>query len=97
MAGRPITLCIAGQDYRVVSSADESELKRLAHAVGAKMAELSPQSRLAGPQAMLLAALALAHELEEERARRILVERRAREMLGDVLGRIDDVLGVSEE
>jgi len=41
---------------------------------------------------VLLAAIALAHELEQERARRLAVEGRARDMLRRVLVRIDDVL-----
>lgn len=96
MDGRAVNLSIAGQSYRVVSSADEEELQRLAEAVGAKMAEVTPDGRVIGPQAMLLAAMALAHELEEERSRRAAVELRTQEMLRNVLGRIDDVLGTSE-
>jgi hypothetical protein len=46
---------------------------------------------------VLLAAIALAHELEEERARRVNVERRAKEMLHRVLGRIDEALGSASE
>lgn len=91
MAGRPVQLRIGSQSYKVVSSASEEELQRLADKITAKMAELSP-GKAASPQAMLLAALALAHELEEERALRMSVERRARDMLRRVLLRIDDAL-----
>ena len=45
---------------------------------------------------MLLAAIALAHELEQERARRVAVERKARDMLRRVLVRIDDALDPSD-
>ncbi len=92
MDARPVQLRIAGQSYKVVSSADEEELQRLADAVSAKVTELTPRGKAASPQSMLLAAIALAHELEEERARRAAVERRTRDMLRRVLVRIDDAL-----
>ncbi len=92
MDTRPVQLRIGGQSYKVVSSADEEELQRLAGAVSAKVAELTPSGKTAPPQAVLLAAIALAHELEQERARRLAVERRARDMLRRVLVRIDDAL-----
>jgi len=92
MDTRPVQLRIAGQSYKVVSSADEDELHRLAGAVSAKVAELTPNGKTAPPQAVLLAAIALAHELELERARRLAVERRTRDMLRRVLVRIDDAL-----
>jgi cell division protein ZapA len=44
------------------------------------------------PQSMLLAAMSLAHELQEERAKRESLERRTRDVLQRVLVRIDDVL-----
>ena len=85
-------LRIGGQSYKVVSSADEVELQRLAGAVSAKVAELTPRGKATPPQALLLAAIALAHELEQERSRRVAVEGRARDMLRRVLVRLDDAL-----
>jgi cell division protein ZapA len=92
MDARPVNLRIAGQSYKVVSTASESELQRLAETVNAKVESLTAPGKGANPQAVLLAAMALAHELEEERARRVAVERRAREMLRRVLGGIDEAL-----
>lgn len=92
MDGRPVSVRIAGQSYKVVSSSSEEELQRLAGTVNAKVEELTPPGKAAGSQAVLLAAIALAHELEEERARRVQVERRAKEMMKRVLGQIDDAL-----
>jgi cell division protein ZapA len=92
MDTRPVELRIGGQSYRVVSSADEDELQRLAGTVSAKVSELTPSGKTAPPQAVLLAAIALAHELEQERARRLAFERRTRDMLRRLLVRIDDVL-----
>jgi cell division protein ZapA len=65
--------------------------------VSAKVEELTPPGKSVAPQAVLLAAMALAHELEEERARRLSVERRAKDMLKRVLGRLDDALDSATE
>jgi cell division protein ZapA len=92
MERRTVALQIGGQNYKVVSTSPESELQRLAAKVDAKMAELTPRGRVVSPQAMLLAAMALAHELEEERTRREALERRTRDLLRRVLVRIDDAL-----
>lgn len=88
----PVELRVGGQTYRVVASASEQELLRLAQVVDSKLRELTPKGRSISAQSMLLAAMALAHELEHERARRVDVERRSRELLERVLHRIDDVL-----
>lgn len=93
MSRRTVDLRIAGQNYRVVSSADEEELRRLAGVVEAKVAEVSGRGRGPVGQSVLLAAIALAHEVEAERAKRSQLERRAKDMLRRVLQRIDDVLG----
>jgi cell division protein ZapA len=97
MERRTVALQIGGQSYKVVSTAPEMELQRLAATVNAKLADLTPRGRPVSPQTMLLAAMALAHELEEERARREGVERRTRDLLRRVLVRIDDVLDGDED
>src|SRR5687768_9540653 len=91
MERRTVQLAIAGQTYKVVSSASEDELQRLATVIDEKVSSLAPRGR-AAPQALLLAAMALAHELESERAQREKVERRTRDLLRRVLVRIDDAL-----
>lgn len=96
MDRRTVALQIAGQSYKVVSTAAESDLHRLAATVTAKLAEVAPRNRPAPPQAMLLAAMALAHEVEEERAKREALERRTRDLLRRVLVRVDDALEHSE-
>lgn len=83
---------IAGQSYRVTSSAPEEDLNRLAQMIETKLGELSPRGRPAPAQAMLLAAMALAHEVESERVQRESLERRTRDVLRRVLMRIDDAL-----
>lgn len=95
MDRRTIELSIAGQKYRVVSSVGEAELHRLAGIVNTKLGEVAP-GRAQASQAMLLAAIALAHEAETERARRESLEGRTRDLLQRLLGRIDDVLGPEE-
>lgn len=105
MDGRPVSLRIAGQSFKVVSTASDEELQRLAQTISAKVEEIGlhdaggggarPESKLS--QAVLLAALALAHELEEERARRRAVEERARDILQRVLGQIDEAIDCTAE
>jgi cell division protein ZapA len=97
MDRRTVSLSIAGQSYKVVSSAPESELQRLAAVVTEKLAEVSPRGKPVPPQAMLLAAMALAHELDAERSKRTALERKTRDLLRRVLMRIDDALEPVED
>ncbi len=97
MERKPIQLHIGGQSYKVVSSASEEELARLGAVVDAKIAELTPRGRAPAPQALLLAALALANDLEEERGQRDALERRTRDLLRRALLRIDDALDTDGE
>jgi cell division protein ZapA len=92
MDRRTVELRIAGQNYRVMSSAPEEDLTRLAEMIDAKLGELSPRGRPVPAQAMLLAAMALAHDVEAERSQREALERRTRDVLRRVLVRIDDAL-----
>ena len=87
-----VQLKVAGQTYKVVSSADDDELQRLAAVVDGRVAELSPKGRVVPPQAVLLAAIALAHDLEEERSKREALERKTRDLLRRILMRVDDAL-----
>jgi cell division protein ZapA len=92
MDRRTVELRIAGQSYRVTSSAPEEDLARLAEMIEAKLGEVSARGRPAPAQAMLLAAMALAHDVEAERGQRESLERRTRDVLRRVLMRIDDAL-----
>jgi cell division protein ZapA len=92
MERRTVELRIAGQNYRVMSSAPAEDLTRLAEMIEAKLGELVPRGRPAPAQAMLLAAMALAHDVEAERSEREALERRTRDVLRRVLVRIDDAL-----
>lgn len=100
MAGRTVQLRVGGQTYRVVSSASDEDLQRLAAVVDQKLAEVVPPGRVVRPENMLLAAMSLAHELEtatraldQERARGAAVAERARGAFGRMLERVDAALG----
>jgi len=97
MSGVPVELRVAGNTYRVVASAEEDVLQRLAAVVDAKVNELTTPGRQVSPQALLLAAISLAHELEEERRKRRQLEERARNMFSSLLERVDAALEESAE
>ena len=88
----PVELTVGGKTYRVVANAEESMLHRLAEVVDAKLREVTAPGRPIPTQALLLAAMSLAHDLEEERAKRQAVETRSRERLSAMLQRIDAAL-----
>jgi cell division protein ZapA len=91
----PVELRVGGQTFRVVASANADELQRLARIVDGKLRELALTSAF-HPQSMLLVAMTLAHEVEEERAKRRDVERRSREMLQRLLERVDSAMALAE-
>ncbi|HLK38621.1 MAG TPA: cell division protein ZapA [Polyangiaceae bacterium] len=97
MERRTVDLRVGGQNYRVVSSAPEDELQRLAAVVTTKIAELTPRGRPIQAQALLLAAIALAHDVETERERREALERRTRDLLRRALVRVDAALEPLED
>lgn len=90
--GTPVELRVGGQNYRVLASSDEVELRRLADIVDARLRSLTAPGRQMSSQSLVLAALALAHDLEEERAARRRAEERSKHMLRALLQRIDAVL-----
>ena len=92
-AGRTVHLRIGGQTYRVMTSASDEELQRLAAVVDQKIATVVPAGRAVTPQAMLLAAMALAHDLEEERMRSDALRVKARGAFGRMIERVDAALG----
>jgi cell division protein ZapA len=95
MQADPVELRVGGQTYRVVASASHDDLRRLAAIVDDRLRKITPPGRPVAPQALLLAAIALAHELEEERAKNQNLATRSREMLGSILTRIDAAIGSS--
>jgi cell division protein ZapA len=92
MQGRTVQLRVGGQTYRVVTSASEDELRRLAAVVDQKLAAVVPPGRAVSPQAMLLAAMALAHDLEEAQAHQAAFTAKARGAFGRLIERVDAAL-----
>ncbi len=92
MQGRTVQLRVGGQTYRVVTSASEDELRRLAAVVDQKLAAVVPPGRAVTPQAMLLAAMALAHELEAAQANGAAFRAKARGAFGRLIERVDTAL-----
>ena len=97
MARPAVEVNVGGHLYRLVTSAGEQSLQRYAGVVNERLRELTGSDRAAHPQAMLLVAMALAHDLEEERARHREVRLQAEESLRSMLGRVNAALdGVDE-
>lgn len=92
MGEAAVELKVAGKTYQVVTSAAEDELRRLAQKVEDALEGVIPPGRQPSPQALVLAAITLAHELEEERAKRIAAEERHKKVLRSLLHRVDQVL-----
>jgi len=96
MAASPVELRVGGQSYRVVSSASPRELQRLADVVNDKLSALLPPGRAATPQALLLVALALANDVEQERKRTAQVKDRSRTALEELVVEVEAALGAAE-
>lgn len=97
MARTPIAVTVGGQSYKIVANVPEDVLRQYAGVVDERIRELVPPGKPVPPTAILLAAIALAHDLDEERAQRQSVEARSRDVLRRLLARIDDALEVQEE
>lgn len=96
MTSRAVDLRVGGQSYRVVSSASAGELERFAAKVDEKLSSLVPPGRPLGPNSLLLAALALAHDAEEQRERADQIALLARSTVERLLGQVDDALAITE-
>lgn len=96
MGGRTVQVRVGGQNYKVVTSATDDELHRATLVVEQKLAEVSPPGRMANPHALLLAALHLAHELEEVKAKNAALRDQTRSAFTRLRDRIDVTLGTTE-
>lgn len=93
MAAEPsIAITVGGATYRVRVSGSEDELRALVEVVEAKLRELYPKSKPQLPQAFLLVALSLAHDLTEERGKRAELEVQTRDLLRRLLMRVDHAI-----
>jgi cell division protein ZapA len=96
MSEAAVQLKVAGQTYQVVSSARESDLKRLAKVVEEALEGVTAPGRQPSPQALVLAAITLAHELEVAREETRELKEKYQRTLGSLLGRVDRVLAETE-
>jgi cell division protein ZapA len=88
---------VGGQLYRLVASSGEQTIQRYAGVVNERLRELTGSERTSHPQAMLLVAMALAHDLEQERAQRASERSNTEQQLRQLLGRVNEALdGVDE-
>src|SRR3954465_9330693 len=92
-----VEVTVGGQLYRLVASAGEQTLQRCANVVNERLQELTGSERGHHPQALLLVAMALAHDLEEGRARRIQAVSGAEDMLRRLLDNVNTALGGAED
>jgi cell division protein ZapA len=97
MARPAVELKVGGQLFRVVATAEEQSLQRYAKVVNDKLRELTGTEHSNHPQAMLLVAIALAHELEDTKRLNELNQARARDMLRSLLDRVNRALDVPDE
>jgi len=93
----PVSLTVGGQQYRIVASVPEETLRKFAEVVDTRIRALVPKGKPVPASAILLAAIALAHDLDEERGKRDAIEARSRDLLRRLLTRIDEALEGADE
>lgn len=92
MAKNAVQVSIAGHSYRLNTTLEPNTLARLAREVERRLTRLSPGQQI-HPQALLLVALSLAHDLEQCSDRQEALTRRSREVLQQMLRKVDAALG----
>ena len=94
MSQASVALTIGGHIYRVRAAASEQELRRLAATVDARLRSVAGTAHSTPPpQTLLLVAISLAHDLENERAARSAIAREAHDVLQFLLERVDSAIG----
>jgi cell division protein ZapA len=93
MAGRTVQVNVRGQSYRLVTSATDEEVQRLEAVVNKKLTEIIAPGRPLPANALLLVAMALAHDLEQARLSAAEAKTRVKASFGRVLERVDGALG----
>ena len=96
MANKAVELNVAGQRCRVVTTASEPELQELVALVEDKIAAVLGPGRPVNTQALLLAAIALAHDVKEQRDRGDAIVGRAKHSLESLMSRVDTALEQNE-
>jgi len=97
MVERAVELNVAGQKCRVVTTADDEELALLAAMVEEKLAGVLKRGRPVTTQAVLLAAVALANDVREQRKRADAIAVKSKGTLRGMLSRVDEALAESEQ
>jgi len=92
MADRSVELTVAGTKCRVVTTANSEELDDLARMVEEKLVGVVKPGRPVSAQSMLLAAIALANDVQEQRARAERIASSAKQSLTALRARVDGVL-----
>ena len=91
-----VAVRVGDQSYQLRANVDPAELRRLAALVDARIRAIVPAGRPIPPSAVILAAIALAHDLEEERARGDSGDRETRTLVASLLARVDAALADDE-
>lgn len=94
MNHEPVALTIGGHLYRVVASASPERLQELAHVVDGKLRELNAVNH---PNGILLAALALANDVQRLQREHAQLTERSEQVLQGLLAKIDTALGSVDE
>ncbi|HEX2736307.1 MAG TPA: cell division protein ZapA [Polyangiaceae bacterium] len=96
MAKPSVTITIAGHSYRMVSTLEQSTLDRHAKQVEERLARLAPGQQI-HPQALLLVALSLCHELEESKTALQELSAKSKKRIAGMLERVDSALDGLDE
>jgi len=72
-------------------------LERLATVVDEKLTSLVPPGKPLSPQSLLLVAIALAHDVEVERAKAERVRSQSRSALRSMLGEVEETLALADQ
>lgn len=88
----PVAVTVGGQAYRLVASVPEEELRRLAAVVDARIRDIVPRGKPVTANAVLLAAMSLAHDLEAMSGEKQALEAKSRDLMRRLLTRIDEAL-----
>jgi len=92
MSDDAVELTVAGQTCKVVTTASPEELQALAAMVEEKLDMVLTPGRPVTTQAMLLAAVALANDVREQRKRADAIATQAKQTLNHLIGRVDEAL-----
>lgn len=88
---KAVEVRVGGRRFRVLSSASPEEVRRLAGLVEARIEAIAP-GRGADPEALILAAMSLAHDLQEAELAVRQGRMRATAVVARALSRVDSAL-----